>query len=740
MPQIALTMSASATASADVARRAAAFVRSLAASLATSHAAADSTAVRAHVSAVISGLPTPTAQHKALREHLLQPAHFEAAVRSISEALSKNAAAGQAAAGDAQNAAASMAPLFSHAAYNAALAEIDERAESQPRAAAELQSYLPLLLPSASPSFVRPHLLRTLIAQAKALSGGRSSPQQQAQQLGASVAAFLSQGSVMAALSLPLSSPSSAECQHQIELQLRFVRALPVHHACCASIAAMIDRACVHLSSASAAALSTATTRRYQFLLASLLLEEAKRRPRESWAQAESQRVYATRVRTVLRCLPHPQPFTVSLAGELMFLQAAFDGLKEFKNAEKAHRAALLAKQQRSAAGSASSSSKRSRSRSRSPSLSALGSFHDVTFFHAPVFSAIWHPLLADVLGALGSGGRKEGDVETELLRLAILVRSVASASLVAALLPLQSSTVALAAAFPSRPIPLSLRPALQRFGSGSSAVTQCAQLWSARTEASSKVAQLSVAQLSRVLIELEGDVGIDEEDDAKQAAAAGSDDDEGSAADEDDAAESSSHSKKARFDEFGVSRKADAMFFLDSGAASSAVAAGGEDDAAAGGATTAAADVESDPASSRSVEASMSRILQSLPQAEPTQPAGQLSKKQKAAADKAAAASASKAAEELTKSQQAGAEEEDAESGVAPMQLDGDDENAAVKAEEEEEEAVPATKSKQKKTAAGKKSAAAKSTKASKEPEAAPADVAPTRSKRAAKSKQRDD
>ena len=726
------------SAASDVSRRAAAFVRHLGASLAAAgtHSAADAAAVRTHVAAVIEGLPTPTEQHKAMRSYLLESAHFEEAVRSITQAISSKTAAGV----DAQKATA--APLFSHAAYSAALADIDQKLSSEPRAAAGLQSYMPLLLPSASPSFVRSHLLRTLIAQAKSLSAGRggASSQQtqaQAQHLGANVAAFLGQGHVMDALAMPLSPPASAECQHQIELQLRFVRALPMHHASCAAIAALIDRACAHLSSAAAvaASLSISTARRYQFLLASLLLEEAKRRSHDSWSQAESQRTFVSRVRTVLRCIPHPQPFTVSLAGQLMFLQLAFDGLKEFKAAEKAHRPTKRPAAATSAAAS-SSSSKRSRSRSGSPSLSA-GSFHDIPFFHTATFSALWHPLLADILGALGAGGRKEGDVETELLRLAILVRSVASTTLPAALHSLQSSTVAAAAAFPSRPIPLSLRPALQRFGSGSSAVTQCGQLWSARTEASSKVAQLSVAQLTRVLIELEGNVGIDEEDDAKQHAVTAEDSDDESAGD-DDAAEASSSNKKARFDEFGVSRKADAMFFLDSGDASAAGGApssSAADDAAASGATTASADGDSDPASSRSVEASMSRILKSLPQSEPTA-STQLSKKQRAAAEKAAAASTAKAAEDLTNSQQQPIEEGQ-ETGAAPMELEDGNEDAQEA--KEEEEAAPASKRKQRKSAAAKKSAA-KSTKAKKEPEeAAPAESAPTRSKRTAKSKRGD-
>jgi hypothetical protein len=231
---------------------------------------------------------------------MLQEQQIQAAVAAITKVLSASASAASAA-----------RPLFSHADYTRAISLTESAATD----ASSLAGYLPLLLPSAAPAFVRSSVLLSLIKQAKALTVGLASqPQQQpphAHNTGAAVQSFLAQPLVLQLLSLPLPRAGTAACQHALELQLRFARSLPVHPSCVLPIAAMVDRAAAHVSSSAPS--STTATRRCQHALALMLVEESTRRPKESFGTAEQINAAVTRVRTVMRAIPHAQPFTSQL-------------------------------------------------------------------------------------------------------------------------------------------------------------------------------------------------------------------------------------------------------------------------------------------------------------------------------------------------------------------------------------------------------------------------------------------
>lgn len=635
--------------SAQLTRRVHALVDQMAAAMSAAAAsssgqsATTAASVRAHVQAALRSMPAATAKQQALRDHIMQDSVMDEAVQRILDIIASEGAQESAAAAPAP-ASAAASSLLSSSAYAHSLSALDVTSDA-PVADVDawLSGYLPLMLPSATPVEVRAHLLRSLATQAKSL---RST---------ASVTAFFAHPTVMRVLALAPNDASPDAWQQQLEMQLVLVRSLPLLSACVLPIASLIDAGAAHMSSHK---LSGTALRRYQYVQSLLLLEEAKRRARDAW-QAEPLRAYVSRVRTVLRCVPHEHVFTVSYSGELMFLQAMINAAKEHAQNDKV--AATTAKHSGSA----------KRARSHSPAAAA----HSVPLFHAPAFSALFESLAGEVAAQLCSGCRQEGDVEGELVRWAVLVRSTQSGGLPAAFHSVTRWLQQRVASFPARTIPLSLRPYIHRFGSG---VQEISQLWSMTA-----AVKLTLAHLQKLLVAIDGDLQLfDGEEQA-------SSDDESDAEDDEDDAEGPSNKRaKAEFDSLGVSRSPDSLFFLDTGAAGSGSSTG------AAVAMTDAADEDADAA--HSVAANMSRILRSIPQAAPDRPTRRGNKQAKAQqeADQdeessgADAAAAEAEAEAQAEAEQIKEEEKDS------MDVDADAEaEADAKAEEEaaaeEEEAV---------------------------------------------------
>ena len=579
-------------------------------------------------------------------------------------------------------AAAAPSSLLSSSAYAHSLSALDVTADA-PVADVDtwLAGYLPLLLPSAAPVEVRAHLLRSLATQAKSL---RST---------ASVTAFFAHPIVMRVLALAPTDASPDAWQQQLEMQLVLVRSLPLLSACVLPIASLINAGAAHMASHK---LSATALRRYQHVQSLLLLEEAKRRSRDSW-QGESLRAYVSRVRTVLRCVPHEHVFTVSYSGELMFLQAMINGVKEHAQTEKT--AATTAKQSGSA----------KRARSHSPAAAAAS----VPLFHAPAFSALFESLAGEVAAQLCSSCRQEGDVEGELVRWAVLVRSSQSGGLPAAFQSVTRWLQQRVASFSARTIPLSLRPYIHRFGSG---VQEISQLWSMTA-----AVKLTLSQLQKLLVAIDGDMQL--LDDEEQAGS----DDESDAEEEDADAEepSNKRAKAAEFDSLGVSRSPDSLFFLDTGANSTGTSAV---------ATTDAADEDADAA--HSVAANMSRILRSIPQAAPDRPTRRGNKQAKAQQqaeqeEEEETGGADAAAAEAEAEAQAEAEQIKEEEMQESMDVDAEADVEEEEAAEEEEEPVAPVKEEPKKKGKAKVKKEAESSETT-----VAATTASTRSRRATKAK----
>jgi hypothetical protein len=451
--------------------------------------------------------------------------------------------------------------------------------------------------------------------------------------------------------------------------------------------------------------------------------------------------VYSSHVCWLVRSLHCP--LLGSLAGELMFLQHALVVLQEYKHHEKLHRVSVVSKV------SSSSGSARKRSRSRSP---ARSTHHDVAFFHAPVFGAIWSNMLGDIAAQLATGARSEG-AESEWLRFALLVRRTAEAALSSSFAELKQRTQELATNIPQLPVPLTLRPAVQERAPG---VTHLAQLWTSHNAAVKQV------HLERMLVEFEGDLAVrgrgategEEEDDAEDVVEPAP----AVAESKSDVQAPSKRSKKSskssvaasdtaptasptdQFDSFGSARGS-ALFFLDSSGLGSVVPGAGD------------ASADADQSEEHEVGRSMTKILGSI---QPQAAMAKAAKKEKTPEEKRAEKQKAKDKEKKAKAKAKGkkAGQEEAEQVEEPQEPDEDDdmgqeadapaadaEDVApmdVDDEADESEAAPAPV---KEEAIAAKSAKKISSRVKKEPKtAAAATETATRSKRATKKKLVDD
>jgi len=273
-----------------------------------------------------------------------------------------------------------------------------------------------------------------------------------------------------------------------------------------------------------------------------------------------------------------------------MFVSHALVALKEYKRVEKLHRAAVISRSSHHSSGGSARKRSRSRDRSRSPSRSRDTIDHqDVPLFHAAPFMALIQPLIMDVAQQLATSCRVGGDHEAELLRWALLLHTSPEhlSPLSTSYQPLRDLLRRVATTLPTLPIPLSLRPMLQRYNLSS--LTHANQLWQ-REEGDSSTGprpmRVPLAKIQRMLTELDGELQIETEPKNKRL---------GDDADSNEEKESSSTAT--------ASASSAPLFFIDTGVSSDA--------ASANAAAVAASTDESDVASS------MTRTLRSIPQAE---------------------------------------------------------------------------------------------------------------------------
>ena len=265
----------------------------LVAQLASANAAplSSTTAIRSHLQSVYRALPTSHAIGASMREYLLQPKQLEKSVDRVTRAIEK--ARKQSNNDDAATDSATTGPtiLFAPSDYLAALTRIDAHIAANSNDADLAALYGPLLLPATSPAQVMRHFMRSLTKQIGEQKGTKQQVlnERMIQMIGLPFANTSSTGSLDSLLS-------------HLESLLLLARRLPSSSSSSLlALSSLLDRACTRFATlASSSQASAQQTRRFQDLVARLLVEEAKRKSKDSWTQEGLTR-FETRIRNKLR-------------------------------------------------------------------------------------------------------------------------------------------------------------------------------------------------------------------------------------------------------------------------------------------------------------------------------------------------------------------------------------------------------------------------------------------------------